>query len=55
MLDWKTVRVGEHKKNNGNTRIDMTVTMRQHLIVIMIVMLTVAIEMVRNNIRFLQV
>ena len=33
-----------------STRIYMTVTMRQLLIVIMIVILTVVIEMVRNNI-----
>ena len=38
-----------------NTRIDMTVTMKQLLIVIMIVMLAVVIAMVRNNIFFLQV
>ena len=33
----------------------MTVTMQQLLIVMMIVMLAVVIEMVRNNICFLQV
>ena len=42
-------------ENFGYTRIDMTVTMTQLLIVIMIVMLTVVIAMVRNNICFLHV
>ena len=42
-------------ENFDNTRIDMTVTMKQLLIVIMIVMLTVVIATVRNNICFLQV
>ena len=39
---------GEHQKNYDNTRIDMTETMKLLLIVIM----TVAIKMVRNNIAF---
>ena len=42
-------------ENFDNTRIDMTVTMKQLLIVIMIVMLTVVIAMARNNICFLHV
>ena len=48
-MSWK------HQKNYDNTRIDMTVTMKQLLMVIMIVMLAVVIAMVRNNICFLQV
>ena len=44
-----------YQKNYDNTRIDMTVTMKRLLIVIMIVMLAVVIAMVRNNICFLQV
>ena len=44
-----------HQKNYDNTRIDMTVTKKQLLIVIMIVMLAVVIAMVRNNICLLQV
>ena len=40
-------------ENFDNARIDMTVTMKQLLIVIMIVMLTAVIATVRNNIYFL--